>query len=69
MRYALWRSDYNGQEDGPRLIETNGRLFVGDRLPAGWVTSVKQGVWTDEQGQVYDGRVRVAVKPPGAHRS
>jgi len=69
MRYALWRTDYSGQEEGPKLIETPDRIFVGDRLPSGWVTSVRQGAWTDDQGRHYDGRVRVAVRPPGAHRS
>ena len=69
MRYALWTTDYNGREQGPRHIETDGRLFVGDRLPSGWVTSVEQGAWTDDQGRFYDGRARAAVKPPGAHRT
>ena len=69
MRYALWTTDYDGREQGPKLIETEGRLLVGDRLPAGWVTSVRQGAWTDDEGRAYDGRVRAAVKPPGAHRS
>jgi hypothetical protein len=69
MRNALWTIDYKGREQGPRLTETEGRIFVGDRLPSGWVTSVRQGVWTDDAGCVYDGRIRVEVKPPGAHRS
>jgi hypothetical protein len=69
MRYALWTTDHNGHEQGPRLIETDGRLFVGDRLPSGWVTNVEHGVWTDDKDRSYDGRVRVAVKPTGAHRS
>ena len=69
MRYALWTTDHNGHEIGPKLIETEKRVFVGDRLPSGWVTSVRQGAWTDDEGRTYDGRVRVAVSPPGAHRS
>jgi hypothetical protein len=69
MRYAVWTTDYNDRETGPRSIETEGRLFVGDRLPSRWVTNVTQGAWTDDIGDVYDGRARTAVKPPGAHRS
>lgn len=69
MRYALWTTDYNGREQGPKLMETESRIFVGDRLPSGWVTSVRQGAWKDDAGCVYDGRIRVAVRPPGAHRS
>jgi hypothetical protein len=69
MRYALWTTDSNGREDGPKLVETEERLFVGDRLPSGWVTTVRQGEWKDEEGCRYNGRIRVAVKPPGAHRS
>ncbi len=69
MRYARWTTDLNGREDGPKLIETETRVLVGDRLPSGWVTSVRQAAWKDEEGRTYDGRIRVAVKPPGAHRS
>jgi hypothetical protein len=71
MRYAVWRSCYDGkpEAESPQLLETAGRLFVGGRLPSGWVTEVVQEKWTDDQGHVYDGRVRVAVKRPGSHRS
>lgn len=63
MRYAAWRTDSSGDEDteASRLLETAGRLFVGDRVPGGWVTDVVQELWTDERGQEY-GRARTGVR-------
>ncbi len=69
MRYALWTTDLNGREDGPKLIETETRVLVGARLPSGWATSIRQAAWKDEGAPPYDGRIGVAAKPPGAHRS
>ena len=70
MRYAVWsRGPTVDDPDSPKLVTTNGRLFVGDRLASGWVTEVVQGVWTDDQGDIYDGRARISGKKPRAHRS
>jgi hypothetical protein len=71
MEYAVWFTGSDGKYHGPspRPVVTEGRLFVGDRLPGYWVTKVVQGAWTDGDGRTFDGRARASQKKPTAHRS